>query len=120
MNRKHNAVVAICAAAFSCAGLRAESAHSSVETLQARGLSAAAISVESEASLTFVNADRSPHQIYSPDCRELASAPLRPGERYTAVLGLGPKLCHFQDLLAPLEAAYWGTVEVRDDFLFGE
>ena len=67
------------------------------------------------ARLTFVNADARPHQIYSPDCGELSSTPLQPGESYTARLGAGPKVCHFQDLFAPLASDYFGVVEVSQD-----
>jgi len=30
------------------------------------------------------------------------------------LLGTGPKLCHFQDLLAPLSSTYSGTIQVHD------
>ena len=64
-------------------------------------------------ALTFLNGDGRAHQIYSPECPELDSTLLQPGQFYRAALGIGPKVCHYQDLLAPAVAAYAGTVEVR-------
>jgi len=71
-----------------------------------------ALSVKPIRDVQFVNADVRPHQIYSNDCRELSSTVLKPGDQYLATMGLGPKLCHFQDLFAPGASEYWGTIEV--------
>ncbi len=96
-----------------CAVLGSEARRAPVERLDERGASAAVLSVEGGTALDFVNADARPHQIYSNDCRELSSPLLNPGETYTARLGTAPKLCHFQDLLAPLSSSYSGTVQVH-------
>jgi hypothetical protein len=113
MDRKLTMVVFACAGVCGCAALAREDRRAPIEVLDANGISAALLSVESGAALTFVNGDAKPHQIYSPDCAELASTILRPGQVYTVTLSSGPKVCHFQDLLAPLAPAFAGTVEVR-------
>src|SRR5713226_7558639 len=113
MNRKLMMAVLGCAAAFACAAVGRESRQAPLELLDANGVSAPALSIESGGALTFVNGDVRPHQIYSPDSPELASTPLRPGQAYTVYLSAGPKVCHFQDLLAPLASTYSGTVDVQ-------
>ncbi len=105
----------VCAAASACTGLGREARPQPTERLDERGVETRALSIESGGALTFVNADARPHQIYSPDCAELSSAPLQPGQTHTARVGAGPKVCHFQDLLAPLASAYFGVVEVSRD-----
>jgi hypothetical protein len=127
MNRILMMAAFACTAGLACAAAAKESRQESpIELLDAKGVSAPALSIESGSSLTFVNGDQSPHQIYSPDCPELASTALRPGQVYTANVSAGPKVCHFQDLLAPLASAWSGTVEVQkpthilaDDFTTG-
>ena len=97
-----------------CVGI-ARSSRSPVERLDERGVSAPSLTVEVGSVLQFVNADSHPHQIYSNDCNELSSTVLQPGEAYNAMLlGIGGKLCHFQDLLAPLSSSYSGTIRVHD------
>ena len=118
MNRKLMMPVLALVATSACAGLRdgtrSRNAQSNpIEVLDVNGVSAASLSIESGGALTFVNGDAKPHQIYSPDCPELASTALRPGEVYTLAVAPGPKVCHFQDLLAPLASAWSGTVEVQ-------
>ena len=113
MNRKLMMAVLGCAGACSCAALAKEGRQAPIELLDANGVSAPAVSIESGGALTFVNGDAKAHQIYSPDCPELASTALRPGQVYTVTLSAGPKVCHFQDLLAPLAPAYAGTVDVQ-------
>src|SRR5205823_6619635 len=113
MNRKVMMAVLGCAGVCACAALARESGQAPIELLDAKGVSAPAVSIESGGALTFVNGDAKPHQIYSPDCPELASTALRPGQLYTVILSPGAKICHFQDLLAPLVPAYSGTVEVQ-------
>ncbi|TMB05331.1 MAG: hypothetical protein E6J64_11255 [Deltaproteobacteria bacterium] len=113
MNRKVMMAVLGCAGVCACAALARESRQAPIELLDAKGVSAPAVSIESGGALTFMNGDAKPHQIYSPDCPELASTALRPGQLYTVTLSPGPKVCHFQDLLAPLVPAYSGTVEVQ-------
>jgi len=113
MNRHWMIGVLTSAALCSCAALANETRQGPIEVLDVNGVSAQALSVESGSALTFVNGDAKPHQIYSPDCRELASTALQSGEVYTVTLAAGPKTCHFQDLLAPLASAYSGTVEVK-------
>jgi len=107
------------AAAASCAGSlstarQSMSAESPTERLGRTGVSPAQRSVESGSALRFVNDDVRSHEIYSSDCRELASTPLAPGAAFVAQLEPGPKLCHFQDLLAPSASEFWGTVEVAE------
>ena len=125
MNRKLMMAVLGCVAASACAAAGRESRQAPIEVLDANGVSAQAVSVESGGALTFMNGDARPHQIYSPDCPELASTALQPGQLYTVTLSEGPKVCHFQDLLDPLAPAWSGTVEVQkpprilvDDFTF--
>ena len=44
------------------------------------------------------------------------SAPvLNPGDSYSVAVGTGPKVCHFQDLLAPLSTGYSGILRVHDE-----
>lgn len=75
------------------------------------------LSVRPTGSVHFVNTDARPHEIYSSDCGELSSTLLEPGDQYLATVGLGPKVCHFQDLLAPGASEYWGTIEVGGGIL---
>jgi hypothetical protein len=113
MNRKLKlTIIAGAAAASACAGV-GKGPETRAERLQSNGLSARSVSVDSLGVLTFVNADTRPHEIYSPDCPEVESIPLQPGEAYDVVLGRGPKLCHFEDLLAPRASAYWGIIDVQ-------
>ena len=125
MNRNLMMAVLGCVAASACAAAGRESRQAPIEVLDANGVSAQAVSVESGGALTFMNGDARPHQIYSPDCPELASTALQPVQLYTVTLSDGPKVCHFQDLLDPLAPAWSGTVEVQkpprilvDDFTF--
>jgi hypothetical protein len=113
MNRKLRMAVLACVATSACAAMGRESRQAPVEVLDVNGVSAPAISIESGGALTFMNGDARPHQIYSPDCPELASTVLRPGQVYTVTLSAGPKVCHFEDLLAPLASTYAGTVDVQ-------
>jgi hypothetical protein len=86
-----------------------------IERLDEHGVSAPILMVEAGSVIQFVNGDARPHQIYSNDCGELSSTLLKPGESYVVGIGTGPKLCHFQDLLAPLSTGYSGTVDVHDE-----
>lgn len=88
--------------------------RSLVERFEERGISAPEVTVESRSVIRFVNSDTRPHQIYSNDCSELSSTVLQPGETYSAQIGPGDKVCHFQDLLAPLSVQYSGTLQVHD------
>ena len=127
MNRILMMATFACVAGLACAAAGKESRQeSAIELLDGKGVRTPAISIESGGALTFVNGDESPHQIFSPDCPELDSTPLKPGQLYTVNLSAGPKVCHFQDLLAPLAPAWSGTVEVQkqthilaDDFTTG-
>jgi hypothetical protein len=38
---------------------------------------------------------------------------LNPGDASSAHLGTGPKVCHFEDLLAPTASSYSGTLQVQ-------
>ena len=114
MNRILMMAAFACTAGLACAAVGKESPQGSpIELLDGQGVRTPVISIESGGALTFVNGDASPHQIFSPDCPELDSTPLRPGQPYTVRVSAGPKVCHFQDLLAPLAPAWSGTVEVQ-------
>jgi len=107
------AAIMVCAATSACAGFKTQSRDPSVAILDVKGLRSPQLIVDSGGSVSFVNADRAVHQIYSPECPELASGLLHPGESYQAVLGEGPKVCHFEDLVTPSNESYAGTIEVR-------
>jgi len=109
------AVPACLSALCGCAGLGREARREPVERLDEHGISAPVLEVETGSVLAFVNADARPHQIYSNDCAELSSTVLNPGDTYSVAIGIGPKVCHFQDLLAPLSTGYFGTLQVRDE-----
>jgi|SRR5882762_9657104 len=106
--------VACMSALCGCAALVRETRAPPLEKLDGRGVSSPLLLVEAGDVLRFVNADVRPHQIYSNDCGELSSRLLVPGEIYSAQIGTGPKVCHFQDLLTPLETGYSGTLQVHD------
>src|SRR6266436_8375026 len=116
MNRKMRMIAAagllgLCG----CAGMARGTQPVPEERLDERGVSAPAITVKAGSALRFVNADTRPHQIYSNDCAELSSTVLNPGDAWSVAIGIGPKVCHFQDLLAPLSTGYFGTLQVRDE-----
>jgi len=100
------------ATAAGCGGAMGASQRPQIHRLDGRGVSPPDRAAEAGTMLQFVNDDVRPHEIYSNDCRELASAPLAPGQAFVAQLAPGPKVCHFQDLLAPSASEYWGTVHV--------
>jgi hypothetical protein len=102
------------AAAAGCVGTMPAPQHAQIHRLGARGVSPPDRAADSGTLLQFVNDDVRPHEIYSNDCHELASAPLAPGQAFVAQLAPGPKVCHFQDLLAPSASEYWGTVRVTE------
>ena len=102
-------LTAVCA----CAGVGREARSVPVELLDGHGISAPMLTVEAGGDLRFVNADARPHQIYSNDCSELSSIVLNPGDASVMHLGTGPKVCHFEDLLAPLAASYSGVLQVQ-------
>lgn len=101
----------LAAAAAACDG---ETAADSMPTatIGATGMSPASMSVPSTGVIRFTNGDTRPHEIYSPDCDELSSGVLQPGEDWMTVSPVGPKTCHVQDLLAPGIQIYWSTVEI--------
>jgi hypothetical protein len=105
--------VACMAALCGCAGLVRETREPAVERLDGSGVSSRTLLIESGNVLRLVNADARPHQIYSNDCGEVSSTLLNPGDIYVARIGAGPKVCHFQDLLSPLDAGYSGTLQVH-------
>jgi hypothetical protein len=108
-------VVVMCMSALcGCAAMVREARAPALERLGERGVSSPMLLVEAGDVLRFVNADVRPHQIYSNDCGELSSRLLVPGEIFSAEIGSGPKVCHFQDLLTPFAAGYSGTLQVHD------
>jgi hypothetical protein len=96
-----------------CAGQVRETRKPVVERLDERGVSSPMLLVETGSMLRFVNADARPHQVYSNDCAEVSSTLLNPGDIYSTQIGTGFKVCHFQDLLSPLDAGYSGTLQVQ-------
>lgn len=90
----------------------ASSFQPTIAQLDAGGVTPAALSVKPTRDVEFVNRDARPHQIYSSDCGEVSSTVIRPGEQYRATVGLGPKVCHFQDLFEPGASKYRGTIAV--------
>ena len=108
------AAAAALSALCGCAGMSGSMRPAAAERLDEHGVSAPALTVDAGSVLSFVNADSRPHQIYSGDCAELSSALLGPGETHAVAIGSGPKVCHFQDLLAPLSPAYAGTLQVQE------
>jgi len=107
--------IAVLSALCGCAGFGREARQEPVERLDEHGVSAPVLQVEARNVLAFVNADSRPHQIYSNDCAELLSPVLNPGDTYSVAVGTGPKVCHFQDLLAPLSTGYSGILRVNDE-----
>jgi hypothetical protein len=105
--------VACMAAVCGCAGLVRETREPAVERLDGSGVRSRTLLVQGGDVLRLVNADARPHQIYSNDCGEVSSTLLNPGDIYVARIGAGPKVCHFEDLLSPLDAGYSGTVQVH-------
>ena len=105
--------VVLCVLAGGCAGMNNAVRDTPIAVLDANGVVSPLLTVESGGLLTFLNGDGKAHQIYSPECPELDSTILQPGQLHSAALGEGPKVCHFQDLLAPSAAAYGGSVQVR-------
>ena len=108
------AAVAGISALCGCAGLGFEARQQPIERFDEHGISMQALTVEAGTRLSFVNGDARPHQIYSNDCAELSSTVLNPGETFAVAIGTGPKVCHFQDLLAPLSSSYSGVLQVHD------
>ena len=98
-----------------CAALSRNARSEPIERLDEHGVSAPVLEVQTGSIVQFVNVDARPHQIYSNDCAELSSTVLNPGDIYAVAIGIGPKVCHFEDLLAPLSAGYHGTLQVRDE-----
>lgn len=98
-----------------CAALGSSVNRAPIQQLDEHGLSAPVQTVETGDIVEFINRDVRPHQIYSNDCAELSSTVLRPGDTYSVAVGLGPKVCHFQDLLAPLSSQYSGTLTIHDE-----
>jgi len=117
MNRTTTMMIAALgtAALCACASMRGADRPEPIERLDERGASAQVLEVAAGSRLHFVNADTISHEIYSNDCAELSSTLLKAGDSFDTVVGPGPKLCHFQDLLAPLRPEYAGTVNVQDD-----
>ena len=117
MDRKSMKLVAVAglSALCACAGLSRDARQEPLERFDEHGVGTAVLKVEAGHVLQFVNADARPHQIYSNDCGELSSAVLNPGATYVVEIGTGPKLCHFQDLLAPLSTGYSGVIQVHDE-----
>jgi hypothetical protein len=103
----------VLATAAACAGTLPTPKLSLTERFDSSGISPRERAVKSGTLLQFVNDDVRPHEIYSNDCPELGSTPLAPGQAFVAEVD-GPKLCHFQDLLAPTAPEFWGTVQVSE------
>lgn len=102
------------ASAAACAGTLSKPQQSLVSRIDTSGVSPRDRAVESGGLLRFENDDVRPHEIYSNDCPELASSLLAPGQTFVAQVESGPKLCHFQDLLAPAASQYSGTLQISE------
>jgi hypothetical protein len=113
MNVTCRIAAAFCVFASACAGLGSGVHENPIAVLDANGAVSQAFTIDSGGLLTFLNGDAQPHQIFSPECPELDSTVLQPGQIHRAALGTGPKVCHFQDLLKPSAVATGGSVEVR-------
>jgi hypothetical protein len=113
MNSMKVVAITCLSALYGCARLAREARQGPVERLDGHGVSAPALVVEGGSVLRFVNDDARPHQIYSNDCSELSSIVLNPGDTSSGTVGTGPKVCHFEDLLAPLAGSYSGTLQVE-------
>src|SRR5215471_17830997 len=100
------------AACVTTATMTAPDRSSPTLRLHEGGVTPRSPTIEAGDRLRVVNDDVRAHEIYSSDCRELATTLLRPGQMYLAQLDAGPKICHFQDLLSPTAEEYWGTVSV--------
>ena len=104
-----------CANPGSGAGAMAKPTQPSlVSSFDPAGVSPRTRAVEAGSRIQFVNNDSRPHELYSNDCRELASTLLAPGQVFVAAFDVGPKTCHFQDLLAPSSPEYAGIVQVAE------
>src|SRR5712671_22206 len=106
-------IAVTCMSLCGCAGLVRETREPVVERLDERGVSSPMLLVGAGSVLRFVNADARPHQIYSNDCGEVSSTLLNPGDVYSTQVGAGPKVCHLQDLLAPLDVRYSALLQVH-------
>ena len=106
-------IAVACMSLCGCAGLVRETREPLVERLDERGVSSPMLLVAAGSVLRFVNADARPHQIYSNDCGEVSSTLLNPGGVYSTQVGTGLKVCHFQDLLSPLDAGYAGSLQIQ-------
>ena len=106
-------IAVTCMSLCGCAGLVRETREPVVERLDERGVSSPMLLVGAGSVLRFVNADARPHQIYSNDCGEVSSTLLNPGGVYSTQVGTGLKVCHFQDLLSPLDAGYAGSLQIQ-------
>jgi hypothetical protein len=98
--------------AAGCAATVAKPPETATSRLAGDGVAPREVAVRPGSYLQFVNDDVRPHEIYSNDCFELGSTALAPGQSFVVPVDVGPKLCHFQDLLAPTASEYWGTVKV--------
>ena len=98
--------------AAGCAGTMAKPPETATSRLDRGGVMPREVALKPGSYLQFVNDDVRPHEIYSNDCLELGSTALAPGQSFVALVDAGPKLCHFQDLLAPTASEFWGTVKV--------
>jgi len=101
-------------AAGACAGTMQKAPQTLVARLDPGGVSPQDRKVQSFGVLRFENTDVRPHEIYSNDCPELASQLLPPGQTFVTQVAEGPKTCHFQDLLAPTDSGYTGTLRVAE------
>ncbi len=98
--------------AAGCAGTTAKPPETAISRLAGSGVTPRDVDIRPGSYLQFVNDDVRAHEIYSNDCLELGSTALAPGQSFVVPVDVGPKLCHFQDLLAPTASEYWGTVKV--------
>src|SRR3954470_1909874 len=90
--------VVLCVFAGGCAGMNNAVRDTPIAVLDASGVASHALTVDSGGLLTFLNGDGKAHQIYSPECPELDSTILQPGELHSGAVGAGQEVLHLQEL----------------------
>ena len=106
-------ITALAAALAGCGGSSKPNPPTPVQiTFEAAGVVPASVNAGSSGQVHFINNDTAAHQIASTSCAELASPSLAGGKDFTATLGIGPKVCTFNDGLNPSTTAFQGTINV--------
>lgn len=77
------------------------------------GITPPTLSLAASAGFRIVNLGALPYQLYSYDCAEISTGVLMPGDQVDAHVDDGRTVCHFEDILAPLQQSSWGIIEVE-------